>query len=210
MSTVIKKRDVLVSPHDITIECKGKGIRTHSTVLRRCDYFAALLDNADLDNGSDTTKIIPLPAAFGHGPREVSEFVMVLYDTLDEADAANLQASIRQENVILLAQLAHYFDAPVLQAACDTALADNHEVWFPGKLVWLSEEATKNHLLSLRKSCIIKLAADIDGAGLLEHLKEGQGMLCKDPVFMTELTIAMHERGRHKETYKPCRPCQPC
>jgi hypothetical protein len=82
---------------------------------RRCNYFTTLLDNANLDDESDKIKIIPLPAAFDHEPIEVREFVMVLYDTLDEDDAANLRASIRQENVFSLAQLAHYFDAPVLK-----------------------------------------------------------------------------------------------
>jgi hypothetical protein len=196
---VIKKRDIFMSPHDVIIECKGEDIQTHSTVLRRCNYFTTLLDNAGLDNHADfreKIKIIPLPAAFDHKPSEVSEFVMVLYDTLDEADADNLRDTIRQKNVFSLAQLAHYFDAPVLNMACDMALANNREVWIPGKLIWLAEEAIKSHLLSLQETCTIELAADIDGAGLLAHFNYGRGVLCKNPAFLTELMSTMYTQHK--------------
>jgi hypothetical protein len=118
----IKKKYVLMSPQDVIIECSGEKIRTHSVILRRCKYFAILFDDADLD-AHDAIKIIKLPATFDHSPSQVREFVMVLSNTLKEADAILLKHQLTEDNALFLAELAHYFAAPILQAACDEALA---------------------------------------------------------------------------------------
>jgi hypothetical protein len=168
---LIKKLDVLMSPQDIIIECKGEPIQTHSVVLRRCKYFATLLENADLDSsGLASLKIIPLPATFAHAPSEVREFIMVLYDTIDVAGpgAALLEQHIGRKTVFMVAELTHYFDAPFLHDKCDKALASKHLVWLPrpDKLPWLTQVATKTRLPRLRAACFIKLAANIDGSSL--------------------------------------------
>jgi hypothetical protein len=151
--------DVFMSPQDVIIEYKGEQIRTHAIVLRRCKYIATILDNVDLETyGSENMKIIQLPAAFQHDASEMREFVMLLYDTLGGTLGGNPHANhIGPENVISLAQLAHYFDSHDVNAACDRALANNFEVWFPGKLVWLTQAAIKNHLFSERETCIIEM-----------------------------------------------------
>jgi hypothetical protein len=138
-----RKEDVLVSPQDVSIECKGEQIRTHSVVIRRCAYFAAIFDNVELDSGSDNTKIIPLPDAFYYNPKEMRKFVVAHYFTLDEADAAQLKQQIGKENIFSLAQLSYYFDSPVFLVACDESLASNHCIWFPGSLLLMAQLAIK-------------------------------------------------------------------
>jgi hypothetical protein len=201
----ITKMDVFMSPQDVIIECKGERIRTHGIVLRRCKYFATLLEDADLETyGSERIKVISLPPTFDHAPSAVREFVMVLYDILD-----NDIHHIGQGNVISLAQLAHYFDSHDVNDACDRALANNFEVWFSGKLVWLTQEAIKNHLFSVRETCIIELAADIEGAGLLAHFDDGRGALCKDPAFVTELVATLsYKKGEHNKAQARIRRLQ--
>jgi hypothetical protein len=196
----IRKMDVLMSPQDVIIACKGETIQTHSIVLRRCKYFATLLDNAVLDSGGagpGNLKIIPLPATFDHEASEVREFIMVLYDTIEVAGPGAVlpEQYIGRENVFMLAELAHYFDAPFLHAECDKALASKHLVWFPrpDKLPWLMQVATKTHLPLLRASCLIKLATNIHGSRLLVHFDQGRGGLCKDPVFVTDLVTILDQ-----------------
>jgi hypothetical protein len=107
---LIKKKDVLMSPQDVIIEYKGEQIRTHSSMLYRCKYFAALFDSADLGSyGPDSIKTISLPAIRDHDANEVGNFVMVLYNCVDPADGALLTQQISKENVIVLAELAHYY-----------------------------------------------------------------------------------------------------
>jgi hypothetical protein len=189
-----KKEDVFMSPQDVSIECKGEQIRTHSVVLRRCAYFAAILDNVELDSGSDNTKIIPLPDAFYHDPNEVRKFVVAHYFTLDEADAAQLKQQISKENVVSLAQLSHYFDSPVLLAACDESLASNHFIWFPGSLLLMAQVAIKNHLPLLRATCAADFANNSEETRLLVHLDQGRSVLCKDPAFVSELITVLNQK----------------
>jgi hypothetical protein len=194
VAVVIKKKDVLMSPQDVIIECKGEYIQTHAVVLRRCEYFATLLDNADLDSaGPGSIKIIALPATFDHNPSELREFIMVLYDTIEATGAAHLEHYVSLENVVALVELAHYFHAPLLQAACDEALANFGLVWFPDKLLWLMQVAIKNHLPLLRTDCMAALAGNIVETGLLAHFDRGHGALCKDPVFVTELITILNQ-----------------
>jgi hypothetical protein len=191
-----KKRDVLMSPQDVIIECRGEKIRTHSAVLRRCKYFATLLDDADLD-ADDGIKIIKLPVTFDHGPSEVREFVMVLSNTINEADVVLLKHQLTDENVLFLAELAHYFDAPILQAACNEALTGEigRDLASHEDLFWLLLFAIKNHLPRMRAGLIAELADNIDGTELLEHFDQGRGALCKDPVFVTELVTILNEKS---------------
>jgi hypothetical protein len=183
---LIKKKDVLMSPQDVIIECKGEQIRTHSSILYRCKYFATLLDKVDLgSDGPDSVKTIPLPARLDHDANEVREFVMVLYNCLDPADCALLTHQISKENVIMLAELAHYFDSPVQHNACDNALTTNHVVWFPECFSWLMEWAIKNHLSLLRAPCKTAPTANIQSTGLLTCFSQGCGALCKEAVIIS-------------------------
>jgi hypothetical protein len=148
-----------MSPQDVIIVCNDITIRTHSVVLHQSNYFATLLDDAELDtSGSDSIRTIPLPAAFDYTPSEVREFIMVLYDTIDVAGVALQEHFIVRENVIALAQLAHYFDAPLLQIACDKILAKRYAVCFPNQIPFLKQVAITNHLPDLREACMDKLA----------------------------------------------------
>jgi hypothetical protein len=84
---VLSKTDVLMSPQDVIIDCNGEQIRAHSIALRRCEYFATLLDNADLGSyGPDHIKTITLPTTFDHDASKVRKYIMVLYDTLNKID----------------------------------------------------------------------------------------------------------------------------
>jgi hypothetical protein len=146
----LKKDILLLSPQDVIIECKDKRIGCHSIVVRRCTFFATLLDSMGGTYGPDNIKTITLPTTFDHDPSQVREFLMMLYNI--ECDGALARYYLSKENVIALTELAHYFGAAVLKAACDEALARNHSSWFPGELPWLAEAAAKNHLKILRMS----------------------------------------------------------
>jgi hypothetical protein len=160
--------------------------------LRQWKYFATLLDNTDLGSyGPDKIKIITLPAAFNHCPNEVREFLMMLYNSLDIASGA---LTVFKENVIALAELAHYFDAPEIQHLCDNNLARKHSAWFPDKVLWLTQLAIKNHLPVLRAVCMARLDTSIGKTELLAHLNKGCGDLSKDPVFMTEIVTTLHQK----------------
>jgi hypothetical protein len=179
------------------IVCDGERMRTHSVSLHQCEYFATLLENADLGSyGPDNIRTIALPDTFDHDSMEVKEFIMVLYDTLDPADRTLLRHHIRQDNVIALTQLAHYFGAPVLQAECDEMLTMMNLTWFPDKLLWLTQVAIKNHLPRLKVGCAFNLATNfsVNGTGLLADFDHGRGALCRDPVFVTEFVTILHQK----------------
>jgi hypothetical protein len=193
---VLSKTDVLMSPQDVIIECSGEQIRAHSIALRRCEYFATLLDNADLGSyGPDLIKTITLPTTFSHDAKEVRKFIMVLYDTLDNADRHLVHQHISPENIIAFTELAHYFGSPGLLSLFDYALSKRYLVWFRAEeFPWLTQVAIKNHLPLLRAACTTELATNIDGTGLLVHLDKGRGVLCRDPVFMTEVITTLHQK----------------
>jgi hypothetical protein len=111
------RENVLLSPQDVVVQCKSHMISTHSKVLRQCKYFTTILDDAELDNN----KTITLPDSFD--PRKVREFIRTLYDCLDCDSRLHLVDSLKAMNTISLTEMAHYFDAPILQTACDEALA---------------------------------------------------------------------------------------
>jgi hypothetical protein len=182
------------------VQGRGEYIQTHAIVLRRCKYFATLLDNANLDSaGPGSIKIIALPATFDHNPSELRDFIMVLYDSIEATGAAQLEQFISLENVVALAELSHYFDAPILLAACDKALADFGLVWLPDKFpwLWLMQVAIKNYLPLLRTECMAVLAGNVVETGLLAQFDRGHGALCKDPVFVTELTTILNQKHVH-------------
>jgi hypothetical protein len=58
----------------------------------------------------------------------------------------------------------------------------------------LTQVAIKYHLPLLRAVCTAELATNIDGTGLLAHLDQGRGVLCRDPVFMTEVITTLHQK----------------
>jgi hypothetical protein len=186
---IIARDDLLLSPNDVIIECKGERIGSHAIILRRCEYFTTLLDNADLGNyGPDNIKTISLPPAFIHDPSDLRKFLMVLYNTLNESDDDDLK-HYSKENIVALAELAHYFDAPLVLAMCDGILASNYASWFPGKLVWLTQVAIKTHLPTLQDACVAELAAD--GSDLLAHLDNGRGILSRNPTFLCQIISAL-------------------
>jgi hypothetical protein len=116
---------------------------------------------------------------------------MMLYNALDKASGA---LTIFKENVIALAELAHYFDAPEILHLCDKNLARKYSDWFPDKVLWLTQLAIKNHLPKLRAVCMAKLDTSVDGTELLAHLNNGRGDLSKDSVFMTEIVTTLHQK----------------
>jgi hypothetical protein len=171
---------VLLSLQDVTIECNGEKIGAHSLALRMSKHFATILDDTDLGD----TKAIPLPDTFN--PNKVREFVCALYNCLD-VDTDQLEKNISAINVVSLAELAHYFDAPLLHFACDKLLAINQHFWFPYQLLLMTQFSITHHLPNLRRKCTDLIGSDIHGCGLIAHLDGGRGDLAKDTLLMVEL-----------------------
>jgi hypothetical protein len=117
----LHKIAVQLSPQDVVIECNGEKISTHSAILHLSQYFATILDDTDFDGKHP----IVLPASF-LDPSKVREFVSILYDCLD-IESGLLEHYITSSNVMSLAAMAHYTDAPILHTACDKALANKHD-----------------------------------------------------------------------------------
>jgi hypothetical protein len=181
------KNAVLTSPQDVVIECQGEKIQAHAAALRKSVYFATILDEVDLGE----TKTITLPDTFE--PENVRAFVCALYDCLDPDDYAQVYSSLKANGIVSLAELSHYFDTPLLHAACSHALADKHKRWFPQQLLLVTQVAITNHLLLLRNVCTESIRSDIDGSGLLAHLHRGRGDLAKDSELMAELVTELHD-----------------
>jgi hypothetical protein len=185
---VLTTTTVLLSLHDVAIECKGETINAHSVALRLSAYFTTILDDVDLDK----SKRIPLPDTFD--PSQVREFVCALYNCLN-VDSGLLEKSLSARNVVSLTELAHYFDAPILHTACDKALALNHTQWFPNQLLLLTQFSATHHLPRLRRTCQSKIEMDIDGSGLIAHLDNGKGDLAKDTALMTGVITHLQSRA---------------
>jgi hypothetical protein len=187
------KHSALMSPQDLVIECNGEKISTHTVILRQSKYFAAILDEPGRDKGDP----IVLPDSFD--PRNLREFVCVLCECLGAVESYQLEEFFDKGNIISLTELEHYFDVPLLHAACDTTLAREYRTWFPAdQIFYLTKFSITHHLPLLKRKCASKIVEGNREEGhdaLLAHLDKGRGDLAKDPAFMTELFTAFIQGG---------------
>jgi hypothetical protein len=192
---VTARDDLLLSPQDVIIECEGERIGSHSLILRHCEYFTTLLDNADLGNyGPGNIKTISLPPTFNHDSNDLRKFLMALCNTLNESDDDDPE-QYSKENIIALAELAHYFDAALVLAACDSVLVNKYALWFPGKFVWLAQVAIKSHLPMLQALCAAELASHVNGSEVLALLGSGRGIPSRNPIFLCQIISARNARS---------------